>query len=136
MNVREFLSDLQLFYPLERKKEDIPKILEGYADDILYEINKDKWKGYNCNFELLLKSIRAKYTFNAFPSVARILESIPEAMTLKPKDISFSGREGEVVKRRYRGYEYEFTIVPDNWDCKTISEVDKEIEKFNKKEIA
>ena len=137
MNVREFLAELQLFFPLERKKEDIPRILEGYADDILFEINKDKWKGYNCDFGLLLKSVRGKYTFNTFPSIARILESIPDAMVIKPRKESYSGKEGEVIKRIINGMEYEFTIVPNHWEkVKTISELDREIEQRTKKEIA
>lgn len=137
MNVREFLGELQFFFPLERKKEDIPKILEGYADDILFEINKDKWKGYNCDFNLLLKAVRAKYTFNTFPNVAKILEIIPDAMVIKPKKESYSGKEGEVIKRTLNGIEYEFTIVPNHWEkVKTISELDEDIENRTKKEIA
>lgn len=137
MNVREFLSELLFFFPLERKKEDIPRILDGYADDILFEINKDKWKGYNCDFEILLKSVRAKYTFNTFPNVAKILEVIPDAMVIKPKKESYSGKEGETIKRTCRGFEYEFTVVPNHWDrVMTISELDKDIEDKEKREIA
>lgn len=137
MNVREFLSELQLFFPLERRKEDIPRILEGYADDILYEISKDKWKGYNCDFEILLKTVRTKYSFSKFPSVASIVENIPEAMVLKPRNVSYSGREGDVIKRVINGIEYEFTVVPNHWDrVKTISELDEEIERRKQREIA
>jgi hypothetical protein len=137
MNVREFLSELQLFFPLERKREDIPRILEGYADDILYEINKNRWKGYNCEFEILLKKVRASYSFSSFPPLAKIIDCIPEAMVIKPIETSYSGREGEVIKKTYRGYEYEFTVVPNHWkDVKTISELEAEIEKNNKREIA
>lgn len=136
MNVREFLSELQLFFPLERRKEDIPKILEGYADDILYAINKDRWKGYKCEFEILLKKVRASYSFGAFPPLAKIIDCIPEAMVIKPIETSYSGREGETIKRTCRGFEYEFTIVPNHWEkVKTISELDADIEEREKREI-
>ena len=128
MNVREFLSELLFFFPLERKKEDIPKILEGYADDILFEINKDKWKGYNCDFEILLRTVRSKHAFKAFPQSAVIIEHIPSSMVLKPVEVSYSGQEGKVIKRVINGHEYEFTIVPNHWEkVKTISELDNEI---------
>lgn len=137
MKVREFLAELQIFFPIDRRKEDIPKILEGYVDDILFEISKDKWNGYDCDFEILLKSIRSKYKFNVFPNIANIIDCIPEAMVIKKVKASYSGREGEVIKRVINGHEYEFTIVPNHWQgVKTISELDREIEERTKREIA
>ena len=135
MNIREFLSELQLFFPLERRKEDIPKIFEGYVDDILYELSKDKYKGYDCDFEILLKTVRSKYTFKEFPSIAKIIDFIPEALVTKPRQTSYSGREGEVIQREINGHIYEFTIVPNHWqNVKTIDQLDEEI-KFRTKGV-
>lgn len=137
MNVREFLAKLQFFFPLERKKEDIPIILEGYVNDILFEINKSKWRGYDCDFEILLKTVRSKHQYKELPSVSTILKSVPEAMVKSKIAISYSGREGEVIKRTINGVEYEFTVVPNHWEkVRTISELDREIEERTKKEIA
>lgn len=137
MNVREFLAKLQFFFPLDRKKEDIPIILEEYANDLLFEINKHKWKGYDCDFEILLKAVRSEHKWKELPNVSNIIKLIPEAMVRSKTVKSYSGREGEVVKRTINGQEYEFTIVPNHWDkVKTISELDIEIAERTKKEIA
>lgn len=133
MNVREFLSELQLFFPLERRKEDIPKIFEAYVDDILYELNKEKYKGYDCDFGILLKVVRSKYTFKEFPSIAKIIDFIPEALVTISRKTSYSGREGEIIKRVINGAEYEFTIVPNHWqNVKTISQLDEQIKFMTK----
>lgn len=127
MNIRDFLTELAFYFPMERKGEDTLKLFEIYVDDILDEINKSKWNGYDCDFEQLLRSIRRGYQYKKFPSIAEIIPFIPDAM--KPnRQESYSGREGETIKRIICGHEYEFTIVPNHWDnVKSISQLDEEI---------
>ena len=133
MNIRDFLTELAFYFPMERKSEDALKLFEIYVDGILYEINKDKWKGYDCDFERLLKNIRREYQYKKFPSLAELLPYIPSAMVRVVKE-SYSDKEGEVIKRVINGYEYEFTIVPNHWEnVKTISQLDDEITQINER---
>lgn len=135
MNVREFLNEMLFYFPLKRSKEDFEKLFELYVDDILFALAD--YPEHNCDYEKLLKFIRCNRVYTTFPPVAEIVKDIPKALVLKPVPVSYSGREGEVVKRVLNGIEYEFTIVPNHWEkVKTISEVDAEIRRRTNKEIA
>ena len=128
MNVRTFLKELLFYFPIMRKlgDEDVDKLLNAYAEDIFYEINK--WDGYNCDFQILLREIRSNYSYKEFPSIANIISYLPRAKVIAPKSVNYSGREGEIIKRKINGIIYEFTIVPSHWDkVKTISPLDQEI---------
>lgn len=135
MNVREFLNEMLFYFPLKRSKEDFEKLFELYVDDILFALSE--YPEYDCNYAKLLKYIRCNRVYTIFPPVAEIVKDIPKALVPKPVKISYSGREGEIIKRVINGIEYEFTIVPSHWDkVKTISQVDSEIRNRKKKEIA
>jgi len=126
MNVREFLSELAFYFSLKRSSEDAERLMESYVNDIFRTLSK--YKGFECDFEKLLYNIRCERSYSTFPLVADILKEIPKALKPKNVQISYSGREGEVVKRMVNGAEYEFTIVPNHWQgIKTLSQLDAEI---------
>ena len=128
MNIRTFLKELLFYFPMTRKLEDeeLDKLFDAYASDILYEINK--WDGYNCDFQILLREIRSNYPYDKYPSIANIVNYLPKAKVIAPRTVSYSGKEGEIIKRKINGIEYEFTIVPNHWNkVKTIHQLDQEI---------
>ena len=128
MDIREFLKQLAFYFSLERKGEDVIQLFEIYVEDILNETNQLKWKGYECDYNQLIKNIRRNYQYKKFPTIAEIISFIPDAMKPIPRETSFSGREGEVIKRTINGIEYEFTIVPNHWEkVKTIEQLDNDI---------
>lgn len=137
MEIREFLTELQLYFPLSKRftTEETARFLEGYVNDILYTINE--WGAeYYCDYEKLLRALRIKYTYKEYPSISTIVAYLPHAKTLKPVHVSYSGREGQTLKRVINGIEYEFTIVPNHWDkVNTVAELDKDIERKNLEEI-
>ena len=122
MNVRTFLNELLFYYPLNRKEEELEKLMNAYVEDILRAINQ--YPKHNCDFQKLLQNFRMSYKYQKFPSPAEIIMFLPSALSLKE---SFSGQEGQTIKRVIRGRVYEFTIVPKHWDVKTISELDADI---------
>lgn len=135
MNVREFLNEMLFYFPLKRSKEDFEKLFELYVNDILFALSE--YPEYNCDYEKLLKFIRCNRVYTTFPPVAEIVKDISKALVPKPVSVSYSGREGEVVKRIINGVEYEFTVVPSYWEnVKTISQIDAELKARKKKEIA
>ena len=128
MDLREFLRQLAFYFSLDRKGDEAIQLFEIYVEDILEETTQNKWKGYECDYDQLCKNIRRNYQYKKFPTVAEIISFIPEAMKPIPRQTSYSGREGEVVKRMINGIEYEFTIVPNHWTgVKTIEQLDKDI---------
>lgn len=133
MNVREFLNEMLFYFPMKRSKDDGVKLLELYVDDILFVLSE--YPDYDCDYNKLLKFIRCNRVYATFPPVAEIVKDIPKALVLKPVQPSYSGREGEVIKRIINGIEYEFTVVPNHWErVKTLSELDAEIAR--RKQIA
>lgn len=129
MNAHKFISELGIFYAVGGNERDKAERFDKYATLIAEEVNK-QYKG-QYNYEKLLKYIQINY--EKFPSVKTILEVLPIG---KEITASYSGREGEVIKRVINGIEYEFTIVPNTWDnVMTISELDRDIEQRNKKEV-
>lgn len=112
MNVKigEFLKELSLFFPLEQRDEEkTKKILNSYAEIVMEETEKTKKK---YDFRKLLRHIQKNYKYKTFPSVMVLLDYLPYGEVI---EASFSGREGEVIKRVINGWEYEFTIVPNHW---------------------
>lgn len=135
MQIREFLNELLFYFPLSRKleEEETKKLLETYVEDILYSINQ--WgSSYICDFTTLLHEIRTNYLYKQFPSIADIVSYLHKAKKIKPVVESYSGNEGQVIKRVINGIEYEFTVVPSHWEkIKTICELDYEINARTKK---
>lgn len=129
MEIREFLTELQLYFPLNKRftTDETARFLEGYVDDILYTINE--WGAeYYCDYEKLLRALRIKYCYKEYPPISTIVAYLPHAKTLKPVHVSYSGNEGQTLKRIVNGIEYEFTIVPNCWaNIKTIADLGKKL---------
>ena len=120
MDLREFLKQLALFFGVSGNEEQKRAKIESYVELLSGEINS---KYDNFNYEALLKILKLSY--DKFPSIKDIRSKLPYGRVIKE---SFSGREGEVIKRNLNGIEYEFTIVPNHWDgVKTIEQLDKDI---------
>jgi hypothetical protein len=59
------------------------------------------------------------------PTTSKIFEYLYAGRVINE---SYSGREGEVIKRTLNGIEYEFTVVPNHWEkVKTIEQLDNDI---------
>ena len=120
MDLREFLKQLALFFPLRGTEEQKRAKIESYVELLSGEIHS---KYDNFNFEALLKILKMSY--DTFPALKDIRKHLDYGKVIKE---SYSGREGEVIKRTLNGIEYEFTIVPNHWDkVKTIEQLDKDI---------
>lgn len=116
-----FLCKLFAVFPPEKNLDDV---LDFYSEALASD------KEYN--YKKLLSIVAKEYTFKTPPPVSWLLKK--REMCEKPKLTELSGREGEIVKRTFRGIEYEFVIVPSSWsNVKTISQIDKEIAEWNKR---
>lgn len=126
MSVYDFLTKLHKFFPLQDKDDVLKEKLNEYADCILEYASKQK-KQYN--YDKIFKQLLISYKYKTFPSLPDILELMSYGVIIPEVQASYTGREGEVIKRGINGYEYEFTIVPNTWDgIMTIGELDKNIE--------
>lgn len=120
MDLREFLRQLALFFPMQGNEEQKRAKIEKYVELLCGEIHS-KYETFN--YEALLKELQLSCT--DFPTLRKIRENLDCGKVVK---VSYSGREGEVIKRTLNGIEYEFTIVPNHWDkVKTIEQLDKDI---------
>lgn len=130
ITVYQFLEKLNSFYPSNEKEEIFQERANEYANILLEKAHIHKCK---YNYDKIFKHIMQTYKYKTFPSLPDILDALPVGYEIEE---SYSGREGEVIKRTLNGYEYEFTVLPNHWRVKTISELDEDIEKRTKKEIA
>lgn len=129
MEVTQFLEELALLYPPDQKDPfKVKALLSIYAENILREIHRTSKK---YDFLKLSRHIQRNYKYQKFPSIPVLLEYLPYGEIIQE---SYSGEEGKVIKRVFRGVEYEFTIVPNHWDVKTISQIDREIARRAAKE--
>jgi hypothetical protein len=120
MDLREFLRQLALFFPMGGNEEHKRAKIESYVELIGNEIHS---KYDNFNYEALLKILKLSY--DKFPTIKEVMSKLPYGKVIKE---SYSGREGEVIKRTINGIEYEFTIVPNHWEkVKTIEQLDNDI---------
>lgn len=125
MSVYDFLGKINDFYPSGDKKEIVTQKINEYAECLLDYANKQK-KQYN--YDKIFKQLLISYKYKTFPTLSDIIDVMPFG-EIRP-DVSYSGKEGTVIKRMIRGHEYEFTIVPSSWDnVMTISELDRDIER-------
>lgn len=130
ITVYQFLDKLNSFYPSNEQEEVFKERCKEYSNIILEEEHKNRCK---YDYDKVFKHIMMNYKYKAFPSLPDILEALPEGLMIEE---SYSGREGEVIKRVVNGYEYEFMVVPNHWNkVKTISELDEDIAERTK-EIA
>lgn len=131
ITVYDFINKLNTFYPSNEKEEIFRERQNEYANSIIQRAHNRKEK---YDYDKVFSHILQTYKFKTFPSLPDILEALPFGIVVEE---SYSGKEGEVIKRIINGMEYEFTIVPNHWDkVKTISELDREIEQRLSKEIA
>ncbi len=110
MNIKTFLKELLFYFPMTKKLGDgeLEKLFNAYTEDILYEINK--WDGYNCDFQILLRKIRSNYQYEKFPSIATILNYLPKAkVKIRKNEIADEGCTIRVTLDN--GYYYDFTVV-------------------------
>lgn len=125
MKLFEFLRDLESFYPLNESAEKVEKRLSAYVDILEAEILKTK-KTYD--FKKILQYIQRNYRYKQFPSLPDLLDFLPYGIVYKT---SYSGQEGETIKRVINGWEYEFTIVPNHWEkVPTIGMIDSLADSF------
>lgn len=130
ITVYQFLEKLNSFYPSNEKEELFQERANEYANNILLRAQNRKEK---YDYDKVFSHILQTYKYKTFPSLPDILDALPYGIVIQE---SYSGREGETIKRTCRGYEYEFTVVPNHWEkVKTISELDADIEEREKREI-
>ena len=131
ITVYQFLEKLNTFYPSNEKEEIFRERQNEYANNIILRAHNKREK---YDYDKVFSHILQTYKYKTFPSLPDIFEALPFGVVIEE---SYSGKEGEVIKRTLNGIKYEFTIVPNHWEkVKTISELDEDIEKRTKKEIA
>jgi hypothetical protein len=122
MNTYEFLNKLNKFLPSNESAELFEERVKEYADVIFSRIQQEKCQ---YDYDKIFTHILTTYKYKTFPSLADIINALPIGKYI---EADYSGREGEVIKRSARGYEYEFTVVPNHWDrVKSIDELDNDI---------
>lgn len=122
MDAETFLKRLFVLFPPETSYQET---LEFYLD--AFETSKEY------DYRKLLRIVSREYTYKTLPTTAWLLNMrtrcIPDIKE------SYSGNEGNVIKRVINGIGYEFTIVPNHWDrVKTIRQLDEEIAFRNTKQ--
>lgn len=130
-SVYDFLNKLNRFFPSNEKEETLKERVNEYSNSILLKAQNNHCQyDYDKVFSYLIQN----YKYKTFPSLPDILDALPYGVV---KRESYSGREGDVIKKTINGIEYEFTVVPNHWtNVKTISELDEEIERRKQREIA
>lgn len=129
LSVYDFLFKLNKFYPTNEKDEIFEERVNEYANAILARC---KEKDVKYNYDKVFSHILQTYKYKTFPSLPEIIENLEFGTMVQE---SYSGHEGETVKRVLNGYEYEFTVVPNHWKgVKTIDKLDEDIKKRTKGE--
>lgn len=122
-SAHDFISELGSFFPVSGSEKDKAERFEKYANLLTEKIFNDYNGRYN--YEKLLKYL--EITSERFPSIKDIFASLPVGV-----EKSFSGKEGETIKRVVNSREYEFVIVPNHWSgIMTIQELDRDIARRN-----
>ncbi len=121
MDIREFVMQLALFFNMTGNEEQKKAKMERYVDLVGAAVfNK---YGSNYDYNALLTKLQLEC--DKLPLICKVIDYLDYGRVIQK---SFSGREGEIVKRMVNGIEYEFTIVPNHWDkVKTIEQLDKDI---------
>ena len=121
MELREFVKQLAIFFNMGGNEEHKRLRMEQYVD--LIEETVFNTYGTRYNYKALLKKLQLEC--DKMPTTSKIFEYLYVGRVINE---SYSGREGEVIKRTVNGVEYEFTIVPNHWEkVKTIEQLDQEI---------
>jgi hypothetical protein len=122
-SAHDFISELGSFFPVSGSEKDKAERFEKYANLLTEKIYSDYNGRYN--YAKLLRHLEV--TSERFPSIKDIFASLPVGV-----EKSFSGKEGETIKRVVNGREYEFIIVPNHWSgIMTIQELDRDIARRN-----
>ena len=115
-----FLVKLFSVFPPEK---NFDAVLEFYGEALKTDKDYD--------YKKLLSIVAREYSFKTPPPVRWLLEKRERCEVFEKKP-GLSGMEGQIIKRTFRGYEYEFVIVHSGWEkVKTISKLDKEIKDWN-----
>ncbi len=126
MNAFEFLNKLNAFYPSNESDSVFKERVSEYVDSIVRKGQQNRCK---YDYEKVFTYILENYKYKTFPSLPDILNALPKGRIV---ELKFSGREGDEIMRKYRGYDYEFTVVPNHWEkVKTIKELNEEIERYD-----
>lgn len=129
LSVYDFLFKLNKFYPTNEKDEIFEERVNEYANTIIARCQEKKER---YNYDKVFSHIMQTYKYKQFPSLPEIIDNLQFGLIVEE---SYSGHEGEVIKRVINGHEYEFTVVPNHWKgVKTIEQLDKEIEQRRKEE--
>jgi uncharacterized protein YktA (UPF0223 family) len=127
LSVYEFITKLNKFYPSNEKQEIFQERANEYANAIIARSQEKKIK---YNYDKVFSHILQNYKYKTFPSLPEIIENLEYGIIIEE---SYSGHEGETIKRVLNGYEYEFTVVPNHWrNVRTIEQIDEDI-KFRTK---
>lgn len=106
MQIWEFLRELAIFFPLSGSEERQNKIFDSYAENLVDITTCDK--KYDYDWKKVLQIIQRTYTYQRFPSLADIINCLPEARIYKPyQESEYDGRL--VVITLPNGYKYSFT---------------------------
>lgn len=127
LTVYEFLKKLKKFYPINESDDIFAERMGEYANAIFARSQEKKIK---YNYDKVFSHILQNYKYKTFPSLPEIIDNLEFGIIVEE---SYSGREGETIKRMLNGYEYEFTVVPNHWqNVRTIEQIDEDI-KFRTK---
>lgn len=98
MEIREFLKELAVIYPFDRKinEEQLNKIIEAYVEDILYEVQKNN--GYELDYSKLFSYLRRHYTYKTFPSIAEVIKCIPNGLVPKAREYTPTNHPGSKLR--------------------------------------
>ena len=127
ITVYDFINKLNKFYPSNEKEEIFAERANEYANNIILRSHNKREK---YDYDKVFNHILQTYKYKTFPSLPEIIDNLEFGIIVEE---SYSGREGETIKRVLNGYEYEFTIAPNHWqNVRTIEQIDEDI-KFRTK---
>ena len=108
MEIQEFLSELELHFPMNCKSGDKEKLLKSYVTHLT-----DYLKGREDKYDLqkVLTYLLHNYKYSKLPALAEILEAMPHGLEDAAEGYKPCPDEGKVVIATLpNGYKYDFVI--------------------------
>lgn len=105
MTIFEFLQELESFFPLNEPEEMVKKRISFYADILKSEMAKNN-KDYN--YRKITQWFLKNYKYKTFPSLANIIEALPNGEV--EKYVPSSDEGSLLVVTLASGFTYEFTV--------------------------